>query len=217
MEEHKRIAAHHATKYISDGMHIGLGTGSTVKYTIDKIGELVDAGLDVVAVPTSVETERRAEALGIPLQELNECRLDLTIDGADQVNPALNVIKGGGGALLREKIVARASEKVVIVVDETKIVDIFDFPLPVEVVSYGWRQTQVAVRKLGLNPCLRNDAITDNGNYILDCSYTTLDNLVELEIELNNIPGVVENGLFINQASEVIVGTSSGAKTIRRN
>lgn len=217
MDEHKRIAAHYVTKYISDGMHIGLGTGSTVKYTIDKIGELVAAGLDIMAVSTSVETEHRAHALGIPLRELDELRLDLTIDGADQVNPALALIKGGGGALLREKIVARASEKVIIVVDETKMVDIFDFPLPVEVVPYGWKQTQAAIRKLGLNPCLRKDTITDNGNYILDCMYNRLDNLAELEIALNNIPGAVENGLFINQASEVVVGTASGAKTIRRN
>jgi len=97
------------------------------------------------------------------------------------------------------------------------MVDIFDFPLPVEVVPYGWKQTQAAIRKLGLNPCLRKDTITDNGNYILDCMYNRLDNLVELEIALNNIPGAVENGLFINQASEVVVGTASGAKTIRRN
>jgi ribose 5-phosphate isomerase A len=217
MEELKRIAAHHSTTFLSDGMLIGLGTGSTVRYAIDKISKLVTAGLDIVAVPTSIETEHRARAAGIPLAELNDRPIDITIDGADQVDPKLNLIKGGGGALLREKMVALASERVIIIVDKMKMVDHFSYALPVEVVPFGWKHTAKMIKKLDLNPCIRQNVITDNKNFILDCTYETLDDVEDLQVSLNNIPGVVENGLFINLVSEVVVGTPSGPKTIRSN
>ena len=217
MDDLKRVAAYHAANCLSDGMQIGLGTGSTVKYAIEKIGELVTAGLDIAAVPTSLETERQARDVGIPLVELGEQPLDITIDGADQVDPDLNLIKGGGGALLREKMIAQASHRVIIIVDEMKLVDHFSFPLPVEVVPYGWKRTAMVVRKFGLSPNLRQNFVTDNNNYILDCSYDLLDDITNLENTLNSIPGVVENGLFINLVSEVVIGTTLGPKTIRRN
>ncbi|HDS59012.1 MAG TPA: ribose-5-phosphate isomerase RpiA [Thermoplasmatales archaeon] len=216
MEEFKRSAALHAVTTVRDGMRVGLGTGSTVRYAIEKIGELVAEGLDIVGVATSRDTERRAARAGIPLEELDERPLDLTIDGADQVDPEMNLIKGGGGALLREKMVARASRREIIVVDHTKMVEAFTFPLPVEVVPYGWKSTRAHLSALGFRPELRRSVVTDNGNYILDCSYHRLENPAETEIELNSIPGVVDNGLFIDLATEVVVGTPSGAKTIRR-
>lgn len=210
------MAAYHAVTAIRDGMRVGLGTGSTVRYAIEKIGELVAEGMDIIGVATSLDTEHRAIQANIPLEELDERPLDLTIDGADQVDPELNLIKGGGGALLREKIVASASRREIIIVDQGKMVDTFTFPLPVEVVPYGWRNTRSRLAALGLQPALRKNVVTDNGNYILDCSYPVLENPAEWEIKINTVPGVVENGLFIDLATDIVVGTPSGAKTIRR-
>ena len=216
MEEQKRTASHAAVRYIENGMRVGLGTGSTVRYAIERLGEHVEQGLDIVAVATSQETEQRARQAGIPLQELDDRAIDLTIDGADQVDLALQLIKGGGGALLREKMVADRSRREIIVVDESKLVESFTFPLPIEVVRYGWKSIAARLREQGLEPEMRRDYETDNGNPILDCSYDDLGDLHRLAATLNNIPGVVEHGLFIDLATMVIVGTPDGAKTIRR-
>jgi ribose 5-phosphate isomerase A len=217
MEELKKIAAYQAIKHIKQGMVVGLGTGSTVKYAIEKIGEMVKNGLDIVGIPTSLSTENFAKKVGIPLSTLNEYQyVDLTIDGADQVDRNLNLIKGGGGALLREKIVAACSKRELIVVDESKMVEQFFFPLPVEVVRFGWKSTTNKLAELDLIPRLRENFVTDNGNYIVDCEYKKIEDAEILSKEINNIAGVMENGLFIGLTSEVCVGTSEGAKTIRR-
>ncbi|HHH77792.1 MAG TPA: ribose-5-phosphate isomerase RpiA [Thermoplasmatales archaeon] len=215
MEELKRIAAHRATEYVRDGMVVGLGTGSTARYAVEKLGEMVKEGLDIVGIPTSLETEQLARKAGIPLSTIDEHDIDLTIDGADQVDGDLNLIKGGGGALLREKMVASCSREEIIVVDESKITDRFSFPLPVEVVKFGWKSVARKLESMGLEPA-RREFVTDNGNYILDCRYGSIDDPEEMERMLNGIPGVVENGLFVGLATMVIAGTTRGAKTIRR-
>lgn len=215
MEELKRIAAHHAVEYVRDGMVVGLGTGSTARYAVEKLGEMVGEGLDVLGIPTSLETEQLARKAGIPLSTIDEHDIDLTIDGADQVDGNLNLIKGGGGALLREKMVASCSKDEIIVADESKIVDSFSFPLPVEVVKFGWKSVARKLKSMGFEP-ERREFVTDNGNYILDCRYGSIENAKETEKALNIIPGVVENGLFIGMASIVVVGTPDGVKTIEK-
>ncbi len=217
MEELKRKAAYEAVKEIRDGMIVGLGTGSTTKYAILKLGEMVKNGLDVVGIATSLESERIAREAGIKVADINDYEsIDVTIDGADQVDNNLNLIKGGGGALLREKIVASCSKREIIVVDESKIVSSFSFPLPVEVVKFGWKRTAEKLAKLNLKPHIRHGFVTDNGNYILDCEYDKLENVEEMEAEINNLPGVVENGLFIGLTSEVIVGKKDGIEIMRK-
>ena len=208
-EEAKKKAAYEATKYIKDGMVVGLGTGSTARYAIEKIGELVEGGIDITGVPTSQQSEKLAKKHGIKIGDINDYDvIDITIDGADEIDTNLNLIKGGGGALLREKIVASCSRLEIIVADESKLVDKFSFPLPVEIVKFGWRRTADKLKKLGLKPKLR-DFVTDNGNYILDCGYDLLP--YEMESLINKLPGVVENGLFINMASFVIIGYKDGS------
>ncbi len=215
IENLKKIAGEAAAERVKDGMVVGLGTGSTVKYTILKIGEMVKNGLDIVAVPTSMATEKLAREVGISLTTLEEIdRIDLTIDGADEVDPSLNLIKGGGGALLREKMVAYYSNYEIIVVDERKISDVLgSFPLPIEIVKFGAMRTMRHLEALGCKPALRGGNkpfITDNGNYIVDCKFSEIYDPAKLNIELNAIPGVVENGLFVNMAQEVYIGTKNG-------
>ena len=217
MEELKKMAAVEAVKEIKDGMVVGLGTGSTAKYAILEIGKMVEEGFEITGIATSVESERIAREAGIKIGDINDYdAVDLTIDGADEVDKNLNLIKGGGGALLREKIVAKCSRREIIVVDERKVVNEFSFPLPVEIVKFGWKKTCEKLSKLGFNVNLRHGFVTDNGNYIVDCEYASLKNLKEMEKEINNIPGVVENGLFIEIADEVIAGTSEGIKKFKR-
>ncbi len=217
----KKIAGEKAAERVKDGMVVGLGTGSTVKYTIMKIGEMVKNGLDIVGVPTSKATERLARKFGIKIGELAEYdSIDLTIDGADEVNKNLELIKGGGGALLREKMVAYYSKYELIVVDERKYREIFgSFPLPVEVVKFGYARTMRKLESLGCKPSLRleeNKAfVTDNGNYIIDCSFGKIENAGDLEKEFNMIPGVVENGLFIGLTNEIIIGSKNGVKVLK--
>jgi ribose 5-phosphate isomerase A len=215
--ESKKLAGEKAVEYVEDGMILGLGTGSTVYWTIKKLGDLVKNGLNISCVPTSKHTEQLATELGIPLvniAEINE--LDLTIDGADEVNPRLDLIKGGGGALLREKMIASISRRLVIVVDDTKYVSTLGkFPLPIEVVPFGWELTSKQRNKLGpCNPILRkeNNApfVTDNGNYILDCQFEAIHDPDLLNGKLNIIPGVVDNGLFVNMTDIVIIGGRNG-------
>ncbi len=221
IESKKKIAGEKAAECIEDGMVVGLGTGSTVKYTILKLGEMVKEGLDIVAIPTSKATETLAKQLGIKLATLEDYEtIDLTIDGADEVDSSLNLIKGGGGALLREKMVAYYSKYEIIVVDERKVSETLgSFPLPVEVVKFGYGRTIRTLGTMGCKPRLRmkENRIyeTDNGNYIVDCKFSQIRNPEEFEVEINMIPGVVENGIFANLANEVIVGTKKGIEIMK--
>lgn len=220
-ETQKKIAAEKATEKIQAGMVVGLGTGSTVYYALLKLGAMVRDGLNIVGIPTSVSTKKIATEQGIPLSTLAVCpTIDLTIDGADEVDAHLNLIKGGGAALVREKIIANASKYILIVVDESKVSRLLgtSFPLPVEIVQFGWEATQKAVKRVcGQSLCkaelrggIQHPLITDNGNYILDCHFDGIPEPEQVELQLNNIPGVVENGIFVNRADTVIIGTPSG-------
>src|SRR5438552_4616747 len=195
-------------------MIVGLGTGSTATLAVEAIGRRVSQGLRIIGIPTSEATAQLARELGIPVSTLGEhAQIDVTIDGADEVELCtLNLIKGHGGALLREKIVASASARLVIVVDESKLVDrlaVHD-PIPVEVVPFGWQATAKRLRRLGAEPSLRRAPdgqvfLTDGGHYILDCRFAGID-AAELERELDSVVGLVEHGLFIGMTAEVIVG-----------
>ena len=212
----KKLTGEKAAEYIEDGMIIGLGTGSTAYYAIKKVGEMVRNGLKIKAVPTSKETAELAAAEGIELVELADVEaLDLTIDGADEVDPDFNLIKGGGGALLREKIVASATEKLIIVVDESKLVEhLGSFHLPVEITPFSWQYTQRMVEKFSCSSEIRKKDgeifVTDNGNYILDCDFGKIEDPLKISVELNKLPGVVENGIFAEMAEIVVVGYNDG-------
>ncbi|HDO19595.1 MAG TPA: ribose-5-phosphate isomerase RpiA [Thermoplasmatales archaeon] len=224
-EDLKKMAAEKAVDYIEDGMVVGIGTGSTVEYFIPKLGEkLRKEKLDIVGIPTSHRSKVLAKEHGIPLSTLTEHpKIDLTIDGADEVDPSLNLIKGGGGALTREKIVAYASEREIIIVDESKLVQKLgmSFPLPIEVIPFGWYPTKLKIEeKFGCTAELRREDdrpyTSDNMNYILDCEFPGIEEPERVEIELNSIPGVVETGLFIGLADMVIVGSREGIKTLEK-
>jgi ribose 5-phosphate isomerase A len=222
-EEMKKLAAEKAVEYIEDGMIVGLGTGSTVEHALKKLGELVKEGLKIQGIPTSLRTKKSATNYGIPLTDLKEhTEIDVTIDGADEVDSNLFLIKGGGGALTREKIIAYHSKKVIIIIDETKVTKRLgvDFALPVEVTKYGWTATMKTLEDLGCTPELRTITgepySTDNQNYIIDCDFGKIDEPEVLEKEINSIPGVVENGLFIDLVSEVIVGSKQGIMTLEK-
>lgn len=225
-EARKRRAAERAVEFARDGMVLGLGTGSTARHVLDVIAERRAGGglRDIVGIPTSVATERYARRLGIPVATLeDEPRIDLTLDGADEVDPNLDLIKGLGGALLWEKIVATASEEVVIVVDSSKLVDRLGVrsPLPVEVVPFGWTTQLPFLDLLGARATLRRDAEgrpfrTDSGNYILDCAFGDgLSDPARVERELSQRVGVVETGLFLGMADAVVVGDDDGARVLR--
>ena len=226
-DELKRAAALESARYIKDGMVLGLGTGSTITHLLDHIGVRRAAGDwgSIRGVPTSEATASRARALGIPLCTLDECPdVDLTIDGADEVDPDLTLIKGLGGALLREKIVASVSSRVIIVVDETKLVERLGTksPLPIEVVPFGANVQARALNRLGADPVLRRtpegDAyLSDGGNVIYHCRFSDgIANPAELELQLNNLPGVIENGLFVGRADMVIAAGPRGVRTLER-
>jgi ribose 5-phosphate isomerase A len=217
----KKMAGEKAVEYVEDGMIIGLGTGSTVEYTLKKLGKLVKDGLDIKGIPTSMHTKKIAKEYEIPLTTLEENpEIDLTIDGADEVDSNLNLIKGGGGALTKEKIVAYHSKREIIVVDDSKIVKALgiDFPLPIEVIKFGWSSTKKTIEEFGCSADLRKiveeSYLTDNSNYILDCDFERIDDPEQLEKDLNCIPGVVENGLFIGLVDEIIVGSKQGVMTL---
>ncbi|HEX6623022.1 MAG TPA: ribose-5-phosphate isomerase RpiA [Pyrinomonadaceae bacterium] len=214
----KQLAGARAAEYVEDGMAVGLGTGSTAYWMVEALGVRVKHGLRVRGVPTSRRTEEQARALGIPLVTFAEVQqLDLTIDGADEIDPSLALTKGGGGALLREKLVAAASGRMIVVADSSKLVPVLGkFPLPVEVVPFAWEVTARRVEALGCNPRLRHagdgeDAyVTDNGNYILDCDCGVIADPARLERELKLLPGVVECGLFVGMAETVVVADEAG-------
>jgi len=218
------MAAAEAVRYVEDGMVVGLGSGSTANIAIRMIGDRVKAeGLEIVGVPTSKTSDLLGRAVGIKIVDLDDHpTVDLTIDGADEVDPRLNLVKGLGGALVREKIVAAASVVEIIVADESKIVDYLGqrAPVPVEVVRFSYRTTMRRLAVLGSKPVLRmtEDApfTTDNGNYIVDCRFERIDNPASLETTLNNTPGVVDNGLFVGRASKAMIGTKDGVRIMER-
>ncbi|MBW8636425.1 ribose-5-phosphate isomerase RpiA [Hoeflea sp. WL0058] len=219
-------AAKVALSYVEDGMRLGIGTGSTAEEFLNLLAEKVDGGFHVKGVPTSEKTAHLCVQLGIPLYSLDEMpELDLTIDGTDEVDGDLRLIKGGGGALLREKIVACASSKMIVIADESKQVETLGaFPLPVEAMPFGLEATRMAIakaaEKLGLSGeiALRQDRDgpfeTDGGHYILDASFGRIPDAEALSESLNAIPGVVEHGLFLNIASAAIIAGSSGVRTL---
>lgn len=212
----KQAVGERATDYVEDGMIVGLGTGSTAYFAIQKLGERIEQGLRIRGVPTSEQSRAQAREVGIPLTGFSEvAHIDLTIDGADEVDPAFNLTKGGGGALLREKIVASASQTKIVVVDETKLKDrLGAFPLPVEVVPFGWQVAQKRLEALGCHARLRiqDNApfATDNGNHILDCAFGRIDDPPTLEQQIVTICGVVECGLFTALAHRIIIGKTDG-------
>lgn len=221
----KRAAALRAIEFVEDGMVIGLGTGSTAFFVVEGLGARVAQGLKIVGIPTSERTATQARRLNIPLATFAEhpC-IDMTIDGADEVERgSLNLIKGLGGALLREKIVAAASDRLVIVVDHDKLVDRLGdhTPVPVEVTQFGWQATAAALEKLGATPVLRHAAedhpfITDGGNYILDCRFSAIADAGSLECRVVGTVGVVECGLFVGRSSAVVVASAGATEVFTR-
>ncbi len=213
----KKAAAEKAVAEVKDGMTLGLGTGSTAYWAIQQIGERVREGLKVSAVATSQRSEQQARDLNIPIisfAEINE--IDLTIDGADEIDKYRNLVKGGGGALLREKIIAYNSKRFIVVVDDSKMVEhLGKFPLPVEIVPFAFELTVRKLNALGCRPLIRKkdgkDFITDNGNLIADCHFYLIDDPETLNHQLHLIPGVVETGLFLNsKVASIYIGDSSG-------
>ena len=220
----KRAAAARAVAEVEDGMVVGLGSGSTAAFALAGIAERVASGLRIVGIPTSDSTAALARRRGIPLANFDEHRrIDLTIDGADQVERAtLHLIKGLGGALLREKIVAAASVRLIVAVDESKLVERLggSTALPVEIVPFGWQTTIDRLTGLGAAPQLRRTDgrpfTTDGGNYIADCALGEIADPVALEARLSAVVGVIETGLFIGMASTIVVGRPAGVEILAR-
>ncbi len=226
----KRAAAAKAVEFVRPGMRLGLGTGSTAKHFVELVGERVRSGLEIVAVPTSDATFADAKRCGITLTTLDEVpELDLTVDGADEIGPDLCLIKGGGGALLREKIVAAASIRMIVIADQSKTVDVLGrFPLPIEVVSFGLAATHRAlekaigsVQRLGPLTLRRGKDghvfVTDGGHWILDAALARIDDPASLAHAISGVPGVVEHGLFIGLAHQAIVSGPDGVTIIERS
>jgi ribose 5-phosphate isomerase A len=225
MEELKKKAGEEAAKRVVSGQRIGLGTGSTVRYFLEALGRRLAEGdlSDIVGVPTSERTETLARSLNIALSTLEETpALDLCVDGADEVDPKLNLIKGLGGALLREKIVASASRYFIVIVDNAKLVKNLgqDCPVPVEVLPFGWNIAAEQIKTIGGKPVLRMENgspyKTDQGNHILDCHFGPIVSLQELGRQLDSFPGALGHGLFLGSADEVIIGTPDGVEVLRR-
>lgn len=217
----KQLAAERAVSFLDDGMTVGLGTGSTAYWAIEKIGQKVkNEGWKIRAIATSIRSEEQARGLGIPIVDFSSVRaIDVTIDGADEVDGHLQLIKGGGGALLREKIVATNSLQMIVVADETKWVQTLGkFPLPVEVIHFGWERTFEKLQMLGCQGTLRLNGtepyITDNGNYIIDCAFGEITDPPALHNDVNSITGVVDNGLFIQIATKLVLGYNNGETRI---
>ncbi|MBX0326096.1 ribose-5-phosphate isomerase RpiA [Oscillochloris sp. ZM17-4] len=225
-DELKRLAAEQAVDLVRPGMVVGLGVGSTAIHAIRRIGALLASGdlHDIVGVPCALRVEEEARRLGIPLTTLEDpAQIDLTIDGADEVDPQLNLIKGGGAALLREKIVAQSSLREVIIVDEAKLSPQLGtrFFVPVEVVPFGWSAQARWITTLGAEVRLRRQAdgaplITDQGNYLLDCHFGPINDLETLAVQLSVRAGVVEHGLFLGMATDLIVAGADGIRHIQK-
>jgi ribose 5-phosphate isomerase A len=215
-DQEKEAAARASLRFVKDGQVVGLGTGSTAAYFIQLLGEQVKNGLRIRGIPSSDRSREQAASLGIPLTTLDECQqIDVTVDGADEFDPQLRLIKGGGGALLREKIVASATRQLVIVADRTKRVPVLGkFPLPVEVIKFAQALVKKKIEALGAQVGLRRNAdgkayLTDENNYILDCRFGQIPDANALARQLSDMPGVVEHGLFIGMASVVLVADGS--------
>jgi ribose 5-phosphate isomerase A len=224
-DQRKREAARRALNLVKPGMKLGLGSGTTAHAFVEVVGEAVKGGLEIVCVGTSKATEDQARSLGIPLSTLDDLpELDLVVDGADEIDPRLRLIKGGGGALLREKIVAAASKRMAVIADSSKLVPTLGaFPLPVEVVPFGLSATRghieraIAGLKLGGPIRLRGGSapfVTDGGHYILDCSLGAIDDPERLGEVLSMIPGVVEHGLFVGFARTAIIAGAEGVQVL---
>jgi ribose 5-phosphate isomerase A len=219
----KEAAARASLRYIKDGQVVGLGTGTTASHFVQLLGEQVKQGLRIRGIPTSVRAAEQASSLGIPLTNFDECQqIDVTVDGADEVDPQLRLIKGGGGALLREKIVASATKQYVIVVDGSKqVATLGKFPLPVEVIKFAQALIAKKITELGAEVALRRTAdgkpyLTDENNYILDCHFAKIRGADGLANKLSDMPGVVEHGLFINMANVVLVARGSEVTELHR-
>ncbi|KIC16278.1 MULTISPECIES: ribose-5-phosphate isomerase RpiA [unclassified Leisingera] len=229
IDKAKFVAAKRAAEMVEDGMRVGLGTGSTAAWLVRCLGDLVQKeGLRITAVPTSSRTAALARDVGIPVVSLDEAKwLDVTIDGADEFDPDLNLIKGGGGAHLQEKIVATASDQMVVIADASKMVETLGaFPLPVEVLPFGWQSSQALIEEtlvsmdvMGRSSTLRMNGgapfVTDEGNYLLDLHLKRIGNARQLALVLNQIPGVIENGLFIDICDTVVIGYGDGRVEVR--
>jgi ribose 5-phosphate isomerase A len=222
-DQEKEAAARASLRFVQDGQIVGLGTGSTAAYFIQLLGEQVKKGLRIRGIPTSERSREQAASLGIPLTTLDECQqIDVTVDGADEVDPQLRLIKGGGGALLREKIVASATKQLVIVADATKRVPVLGkFPLPVEVIKFAQAVVAKKIEALGASVGLRLGAdgspfLSDENNYILDCRFGQIPDADRLARRLSDMPGVVEHGLFIGMASVVLLANGSEVVELRR-
>ena len=229
MDQLKRQAAARALEHVSDGMKLGLGTGSTARHFVELLGERVRAGLKVIGVPTSEATRADAQRCGIPLTTLDDIdRLDLTVDGADEIDPVLDVIKGGGGALLREKIVAAASDRMIVIADESKWVKTLGrFPLPVEVIPFGMAATRHALAKAFAQAGVSGEMavrkarnghvfVTDGGHWIVDAHLGRIGDPPRLAGLLSAIPGVVEHGLFIGLADTAVLAGANGIRVVER-
>ena len=225
--QQKHAAAARAVEFVRPGMRLGLGTGSTAIHLVDLLGERVRGGLEIVAVPTSEATHRQAVSCGIPLTTLDETpALDLTIDGADEISPDLTLIKGGGGALLREKIVASASARMIVIADESKCVDVLGrFPLPVEIAPFGAGATRLAVQAVlraqpGMLTLRKSEDghafVTDGGHFIVDAALGRIEDPREVARALIAVPGVMEHGLFVGLASTAVIGGPDGVRIVER-
>lgn len=220
----KEAAAMEAVKYVEDGMVVGLGSGSTANIAIKMIGEKIRADdIEVIGIPTSAASDLLGRAVGIKIGDLDDHRLvDMTIDGADEVDAELNLVKGLGGALVREKMVAASTRVEMIVVDASKLVEHLgqNAPVPVEIINFSYNSTVRRLATLGCEPVIRvangRPFVTDNGNLIADCRFDTIDDPESMESRLNLVPGVVDNGLFIGLADKVIVGSENGVRIIER-
>lgn len=229
IDKAKYVAARRAVEFVEDGMRVGLGTGSTAAWMVRCLGELVrEEGMMITGVATSTRTADLAREVGVTIKTLDEVRwLDLTIDGTDEYDPNLNLIKGGGGALLHEKVVATASDQMIVIADLTKQVDTLGaFPLPVEIIPFGWQTTKALIEEmlsnldvLGRSASLRLSGTepfrSDEGNYILDLHLRRVAQPAQLSLVLNQIPGVVENGLFLDICDILVIGNADGTVEVR--
>ena len=222
VDKKKQRAAEHAVSLIENKMKVGLGTGSTATFAVLALGKRVREGLKVHGVPTSESTRKLAQQEGVPLLSFDDVeRLDLCFDGADEADPQLNLTKGGGGALLREKVVAYASERFFCIVDDGKLVDrLHAFPLPVEIVPFAVKVVERALVRLGAQATLRQrdgkTYVTDNGLWILDCRFPPIEDPPTLARALSSIPGIAEHGLFCGMVHTMIAGTADGVRVIER-
>lgn len=210
-ENQKKLVGEAAVKYIENGMIVGLGSGSTVNWMLQSLAKRIEEeNLQIECIPTSKKTEKLANELGIPLiDESSIKKIDLAIDGADEVDPQYNLVKGGGGSLVREKIIDTAAKEFIVIADESKLVSkLGAFKLPVEVIPFGWELTAQRIEELGGAVSLRNKGngpfISDNGNYILDCDFGEINNPAELHHQIKSLVGVVETGLFVGNATKLI-------------